>query len=75
MVHSPFPTFKHGKETHLMTPHKPYNLPLALNYLAKLNYNADKPDTPPFVEHILGLKDKFTTAHIFDKRAFIAYLK
>jgi hypothetical protein len=37
--------------------------------------NADKPDTQPFVEHILGLKDEFTTAHIFEKRAFIAYLK
>jgi predicted O-methyltransferase YrrM len=37
--------------------------------------NADRPDTQPFVEYILSLKDEFTVAHIFEKRAFIAYLK
>jgi len=37
--------------------------------------NADRPDTQPFVEYITAFKDEFTIAHIFEKRAFIAYLK
>lgn len=37
--------------------------------------NADRAETRPFVDYILGCKDEFTTLYLFDNRAFVAYLK